>query len=370
LNQADSDARWSNVERILCVRLDGIGDVLMCTPAVRALRACGARRRSVTLLVSRRSAALAGLVADVDEFMTYEAPWMKATAPQACSSESDAAMIRALRERRFDAAVIFTTYTQSPLPAAFLCHLAGIPLRVAHCRENPYQLLSYWIRDSEPEAGIRHEVRRQLDLVACVGATTRDEHLALDIPAGAHQHVREMLMAAGVDTRKRWVLLHPGATAPSRRYAPELFAAAVGEVRRRTGCDVVIAGGEHDAALANEIQNSMRTASVNLVGQLNLAQLSALIAAATVLVANNSAPAHIAAAVRTPVVVLYALTNPQHTPWMVASRVLSHDVPCSGCLRSICPLGHNDCLQRVPPARVADAVCELLQTRKPARNAA
>ncbi len=59
----------------------------------------------------------------------------------------------------FDAAVIFTVYSQNPLPAAFLCYLAGIPLRLAHCRENPYQFLTDWVKDTEPEQNVRHEVR-------------------------------------------------------------------------------------------------------------------------------------------------------------------------------------------------------------------
>jgi ADP-heptose:LPS heptosyltransferase len=79
-----------------------------------------------------------------------------------------------------------------------------------------------------------------------------------------------------------------------------------------------------------------------------------------VLITNNSGPAHLAAAVATPVVDLYALTNPQHTPWLVPARVLNHDVPCRNCLKSVCPQGHHDCLRRVAPERVADAAMELL----------
>jgi ADP-heptose:LPS heptosyltransferase len=82
-----------------------------------------------------------------------------------------------------------------------------------------------------------------------------------------------------------------------------------------------------------------------------------------VLICNNSGPAHIAAALDTPVVVLYALTNPQHTPWQVASRVLNHDVPCRNCLRSVCPQGHHACLLRVEPEAVAHAALELFDAR-------
>jgi ADP-heptose:LPS heptosyltransferase len=92
-----------------------------------------------------------------------------------------------------------------------------------------------------------------------------------------------------------------------------------------------------------------------------VADLAALISRASLLIANNSGPAHIAAATGTPLVDLYALTNPQHTPWRVPHRVLSHDVPCRDCLRSVCPHGHNACLQLIAPIEVADAACELLE---------
>jgi ADP-heptose:LPS heptosyltransferase len=91
-----------------------------------------------------------------------------------------------------------------------------------------------------------------------------------------------------------------------------------------------------------------------------LGQLGAAIAHATVVVSNNSGPAHIAAALGTPLVDLYALTNPQHTPWKVRSEVLFHDVPCRFCYKSVCPQGHHACLEQLEPARVVEAVCRLL----------
>jgi ADP-heptose:LPS heptosyltransferase len=104
----------------------------------------------------------------------------------------------------------------------------------------------------------------------------------------------------------------------------------------------------------------MAVRSRSLAGQLSLAELGALIEAADLVICNNTGPAHIAAAVGTPVVDLYALTNPQHTPWQVESRVLFHDVPCRNCYKSVCPTGGHECLRGVPPERVAAAARELL----------
>jgi ADP-heptose:LPS heptosyltransferase len=97
------------------------------------------------------------------------------------------------------------------------------------------------------------------------------------------------------------------------------------------------------------------------VCRLTLGELAALIEMAPVLISNNTGPVHLAAAVGTPVVDLYALTNPQHTPWQVPNRVLFHDVPCKYCYKSICPEGHQDCLRQVTPDRVVQAARELLE---------
>ena len=215
---------WSGAERVLCVRLDALGDVLMTTPALRALKEALPGRR-ITLLTSPAGAESAALIPSVDEVIIYAAPWMKATSPRA-DSRADHALIRRLHDARFDAAAIFTVYSQNPLPAATLCTLAEVPLRLAHCRENPYQLLTHWVPDPEPEHLLRHEVRRQLDLVRSVGCQISDERMVLEVPSVARMRVLGQLQRLGVDPRSAWVVIHPGATAPSRRYPPEQFALA------------------------------------------------------------------------------------------------------------------------------------------------
>jgi lipopolysaccharide heptosyltransferase II len=347
---------WSQAGNVLCVRLDALGDTLMTTPALRALKESRPGRR-LTLLTSPAGAAAAALVPEVDDAIVYEAPWMKATAPRT-DSRPDLAMIERLRGGGFDAAVVFTVYSQNPLPAAFLCLLADIPRRLAHCRENPYHLLTHWVREEEPEKFVRHEVRRQLDLVASVGCTTRDERLSLCVPEAARRRVGKLLRAAGV--ADRWVVIHPGASAPSRRYPPEGFARAAATLVREHDLGVVFTGTAAEVELVESVRAQMGAPSQSLAGRLNLAELAALIEAAPLLIANNSGPAHVAAAVGTPVVDLYALTNPQHTPWAVPHRVLSYDVPCRNCYRSVCPEGHHDCLRRVPPQAVVAAACHLL----------
>jgi len=229
-----------------------------------------------------------------------------------------------------------------------------------------------WVSDPEPTRCVRHEVQRQLDLVAAVGCATADDRLSLRVPADAWAASAQRLENADVDLGRPWILMHPGATAASRRYPPEHFARAARLLARRYGQQVVFTGTADERSLVDGIRAAMGAPSHSLAGSLTLAELAAVIARAPVLIANNTGPVHMAAALGTPVVDLYALTNPQHTPWRVASRVLSHDVPCKYCYKSVCPERHHDCLRRIAPEAVVRAACELLSEAPrvaPARRA-
>jgi lipopolysaccharide heptosyltransferase II len=375
---AHADARepgashWgADVKQLLCVRLDRLGDVLMTTPAIHALRV-SAPGRHVTLLTSSVGAELAPFLADVDEVIAYDAPW-QGLAPQPDPS-ADMAMVRMLRERRFDAAVVFTVYSQNPLPAAMLCYLAGIPKRLAHCRENPYALLTDWICETEPQGGVRHEAERQLQLVAKIGATSQETRMRFELSSRTRRALTRRLVALGLQPHGPWFVIHPGASAPSRRYPPERFGEVAARLVRLTSLPILLTGGYEERAQIRSVIEAAGPAARgrlhDLSGELDIGELGALIDRACVLIANNSGPVHLASALGTPVVDLYALTNPQHTPWQTEQRVLFHDVDCRWCYRSVCPKGHHACLLGVPAAEVAAAALELAAKRAAAAAAA
>lgn len=366
---------WAQVRRLLCVRLDSLGDVLMTAPALRAAKRSGEQDRHLTLLTSPAGAEAARLLPDVDEVLIYEAPWVKATPPRPSSAE-DHRFIRRLAALELDAAVIFTVYSQTPLPAAMTCWLANIPRRLAHCRVNPYQLLTDSIPDPEPDTLFRHEVRRQLDLVSAVGWRSTDERMQLRIPSKAQARTAERLARHGFTARHarasnggahpfddsgtgHWAVLHPGASASSRRYSPKHYATVLRMLAESHGWRFVLTGTESERALLEQIRKDVPSGVVVLACDLPLGELAALLEQAPLLISNNTGPVHVAAAVGTPVVDLYALTNLQHTPWQVPSRVLFTDVPCRCCYKSICPEGHHRCLDSVPPERVVEAALEL-----------
>jgi lipopolysaccharide heptosyltransferase II len=354
----------ADVKRILCVRLDRLGDILMTTPAIHALRT-SAPGRHITLLTSSVGAMAAPYLRDVDDVIAYDAPWHGLTPPT--SAPADRAMQRRLERGRFDAAVIFTVYSQSALPAAMLCYLAGIPRRLAHCRENPYGLLTDWVCETEPHGGVRHEVERQLALVAKIGATCADTRMRFDVGIRGREALAARLASRGVAPNGPWFVIHPGASAPSRRYPPERFGEVAASLARATSWPILLTGSEDEAPLIRDVMaNAGQAAKArlhDLSGLLNIEEFAALIEGAAVLITNNSGPVHLASALATPVVDLYALTNPQHTPWQTEQRVLFHDVDCRWCYRGVCPQGHHRCLLGVPPDDVAAAALELAAIR-------
>ena len=361
MRQMRTNDSWKEAKNILCIRLDSLGDVLMTTPAIRALKEFNPARK-ITLLTSNAGARVAALIPEISQTVIYNAPWMKATKLRSDSSQEHK-MAAQLRHAGFDAAVIFTVFSQNPLPAALLAYLADIPLRLAYCRENPYQLLTDWAFEADPGPGqqVRHEVRRHLDLVAKVGCHTQDESLSICVPASAERSIRKIVYKCGLDLNAPWVVIHPGASAPSRRYRPDGFARAAYDLIVNHGIQVVFTGSLSERSLVQEIQSQIDAPSISEAGYLKVDQLAALLALAPLLISNNTGPVHIAAAVGTPVIDIYALTNPQHTPWGIPYRLLYHDVPCKFCYKSICPMVHHNCLRLVTPESVVQAALELLE---------
>jgi ADP-heptose:LPS heptosyltransferase len=219
------------------------------------------------------------------------------------------------------------------------------------------------VRDLEPQQLTRHEVQRQLDLVKSIGSVTENIKMSVRCSSAAKKYMCQLIESMNMDFERPWVVIHPGATAPSRRYPGEQFAAAARSLIVKLGCQIIFTGSSDEIPLIETIRAQIGFPTFTLAGDLDLQKLIALISISPLLITNNTGPAHIASAVGTPVVDLYALTNPQHTPWQVPSRILFHDVPCKFCYKSVCPQQHHNCLRLVRPEAVVEAAAELLQER-------
>jgi lipopolysaccharide heptosyltransferase II len=331
--------------------------VLLTIPALRALKQSlpGCR---LAMLTSTSGAQAARLTPEIDAVFRYEAPWMRGSGPSR-PPDAEVQLIEQFRHWGFDAAVIFTRWTQDPLPAAMLCYLGAIPRRLAYTRQNPCRLLTHPITETGPAEDQRHEVRRQLDLVAEVGCRTSDEGLALQISEQVVVEVEGLLRNRGFQEGEPWLVIHPGATAPSRRWPSASFAALARMLVRQHGWRVVFTGAEADRTLVEGIRAAVDAPTESLVGFLGVAHLAGLLSLAPMLISNNTAPVHLAAAVGTPVVDIYALTAPDRTPWSVPHRVVSHEVSCKYCYQSVCSEGHGNCLRQITPEEVVAAVTDL-----------
>jgi ADP-heptose:LPS heptosyltransferase len=371
-------SEWLAARRVLAVRLDNLGDVLVTTPAIRAIKESlpGAE---VTLLASPVGAQVGRLNHTIDDVLVYEAPWMDPWARLPVDSEREQRFIAELRARRFDAAVIFTSFRQSSLPSAYLCYLAAIPLRHAASLDGPGSLLT--TRHKHPER-LMHEVERGLDLVGAIGMGTSDTRLLLEVPDQARTTLALHLPLVGARGRRitgnrlhqpsignPLVVLHPGCSMPARTYPWQQFAEAADLLVERLGATVVITGSEGERELVERIREHMRHSSIGLAGALPFALFCALVEVADLVVTNNTGPMHMAAALQTPVVSLFALTNPpeQWGPWHVPHRLLFHEVPCRICYSRLCPVGH-ECLRLVSPAMVVDAATALLSAEERGRG--
>ncbi len=338
---------------VLVARQDSTGDVLLAGPAVRAV-AAGARR--VTLLCGPRGREAAALLPGVDRVLVAQAPWIDAHAGPV-SRTATVALVAELAARRVDEAIVLTSFHQSPLPLALLLRLAGVPRIAAVSVDFPGSLLDVRHRLDRDV----HEVERGLSLAATLGyrlPSGDDGRLAVRRPRAAERRPLPWPAGAG------YVVVHPGASAPARAWAPGRNAALVRALAGR-GRRVAVTGGAAERILTALVAGPAPPGVADLGGRLDLAGLAEVLAGADAVVVGNTGPAHLAAAVGTPVVSLFAPVVPaaRWRPWKVPHVLLGRqDAACAGTRARACPVPGHPCLDGVPVEEVVAAV-ERLATR-------
>ena len=334
--------------RILVVRPDNIGDVVLLTPALRALRGAAPQAR-IELLASPAGTAVAAMIPELDGLLTVSPTWQQLTAP--ADAVGAAAAVRAERELldrltagHYDVMLVFTSFSQSPWPVAHLGLLAGIGTRVVASREFAGAVATHWVT---PPPDTTHHVDRSLHLLASIGVPLQGRTPSLRVPAAAYAEADTLVAAAlapaagsvgdttpirAVDAttriRRRFALLVPGASCPSRRYPAVRFGAAAAAIAA-AGLPVLVAGTAAEADLVGEVVQAAGSPDVRALPATGLPVFTALAARAAVALTNNSGGLHLADAVGTPVVVTYAGTER-------LGDVAPRAVP-SRCCRSPCP---------------------------------
>ncbi|MFI7031811.1 glycosyltransferase family 9 protein [Microbispora rosea] len=330
----------------LVVRPDNAGDVLLAGPAVRAV-AAGARE--VVMLAGPYGRAAAELLPGVDRVLEWRAPWIDPDRIP-MTSEHAARLVEQVRAVGPDAAVVFTSFHQSALPTALLLRLAGVPRIAAISEDYPGSLLD--VRHVVDESVDLPEPERMLGLARAAGFELPlgdDGRLAVRGPLPDVEHLTGP---------PGYVVVHPGTTAPARAWPAERWAEAV-EALLAAGERVVVTGSPGERALTALVSGP----ALDLGGATTFAELAGVLAGASAVVAANTGPAHLAAAVGTPVVSLFAPVVPaaRWAPYGVPTVVLGdQDAPCRGSRARVCPVPGHPCLATVGGEQVVAAVRRLI----------
>jgi len=340
------------VTRALVVRPDNAGDVLLAGPAVRAVAAAGHR---VSVLAGPHGAAAARLLPGVEDVLVWRCPWIDPE-PAPVDAAEVTALAGTLSRRRFDLALVLTSFHQSPLPTALVLRLAGVPWVGAVSEDYPGSLLDLRHRCDEdlPEA------ERALSLAAAAG---------FRLPDGDDGRLAVRRPLPDMTDRlpdEPFVVLHPGTSVPARAWPAERFAETA-RLLADAGRAVVVTGAPSERALTGYVAAGVAGA-VDLGGRTSLPELASVLEEAAVLVVGNTGPAHLAAAVRTPVVSLFAPTVPaaRWAPYAVPTVLLGdQDAVCRDTRVTRCPFPGHPCLSGVTPEDVVTAVAGLVAAPPP-----
>ena len=351
---ADQASVLSGARRIVVLRLDNAGDVILTGPTLRALRAA-LPDTELVLVASPNGAAAAELLPWIDEVVVWRALWQDASGDLPFDPAREFAFIDRLRIGAPDAALILTSFSQTPFAAAYACYLAGIPIRVGHEGMFGGGVLSHPVRGPAPE----HQADRNLHLLRGIGMTPVADRLEVRVAAGAAEAVGRRLRDASIIPGEP-IVVAPGASCSARRYDPVRFGRAVALLRSRTGRPVVVLGTAEERPLADAVLAAAPDA-LDLVGSTSIVESAAVIASAGVVLCNNSLSLHVADAVGRPIVVTYAGTEREGEwrPRAAPHRLLREETACSPCRLFACPFDGHPCLD-IAPERVADAAVELL----------
>ncbi|MCU0491127.1 MAG: glycosyltransferase family 9 protein [Chloroflexaceae bacterium] len=353
---------WLEATNILAVRLDNTGDVVMLGPALRAVKETTPAAR-ITLLASPGGGLAAPLLPWIDDVLTWRALWQDlGSLPFDPPRERE--LIDMLAARQFDAALIFSSFSQTPHVPGYVCYLAGIPLRAGESKEFGGRVLTTALAPAPDEL---HQAERNLRLVEALGFVARDRRLNISLPAEARAAAPALLVGAGLDPDAPFILLHPGASATARRYPPER-AGDVAALLHQMGWPVLVTGVGREAAAVETVLHHAPMAH-NLLGGTTLAEYAALVERAALVICGNTLPLHLADALGTPVLGLYSGTDyeSQWTPRVARHRLLRRPTPCHPCYLFQCPIG-LPCLA-IPPEEVVAAALELLAAREPLAHA-
>jgi len=310
---------FSDCKNVLVIRPDNMGDLLMSSPAIRALK--NVSNCKITVLCSAKAAPVAGMIAEIDASIVFDLPWLKFETPQ---KENLTDLIDRLKENSFDACVVFNVYSQNPAPCLMLAYLAEIPLRAAYSKENLYGLLTHWLPDDEPFFTIRHQVERDLNLAGFLGGEITNKQISIKEPSVA---IQAQVMSDFELSPAGYFVLHAGVSEKKRQYPKSHWIEIGNMLYEKYHLPIVLTGSKEEKEFNDSLAKQIAGRVLNLAGKLDLAGLAAIIKQAKCMVSVNTGPMHLAVAFQKPLIALYAQSNPQHKPYHTLYSALEYSVP-------------------------------------------
>lgn len=341
-------------KKILVVRTDRIGDVVLTTPVLKVLRD-NYPQSYIAIMVGPAAREIVEDNPYIDEVIVYD------------KDEKDKGLwgfwkfVILLKKRRFDLAIILHTKKRIHLITFF----ADIPKRIGYYSKKFGFLLTDKIEDTRA-LGLKHEVDYCLDIIKKLQIELTHSHPFMPLRKEALEWVDSFLQEQGIRKEDRFACMHPGASCVSKRWLKERFIVLANRLVEEHGFKVIlVASGEDDVAIADEIAKNSRYPVLNLAGKTSLSQLAALLKRSAIFISNDSGPVHIASSVGTPVVSIFGrnqagLSPVRWGPVGAKDKYVHKEVGCSVCLAHNCKIGF-DCLKAITVDDVLKAVDDIVK---------
>lgn len=342
-----------SLQRILVVRTDRIGDVLLSTPVLSVLRE---HRPTgyLSIMVNPYTCEVVDGHPALNEILVDDITGRHR------GIRGFIRLIRDIRIRRFDTIIVL----HPTFRLAVLGFLAGIPLRVGSGYRAYSLLFNHRIYEHRKDAS-QHEVDYNLHLLSGLGMSTSHAKPQITVTEAARHKMTTRLAQWGVLPHESLIVLHPGSGGSARRWPGSSFAALADQLASEADVRVILTGGTTERDLVEEVIRQMKTRPITLVGETTIKELTALLEITRLCVTNSTGPLHLAAAVGTPTVALYCPIIPcspiRWGPYGDGHHVLQPDVPsCPRCIGNACE--YYDCMSMISVDAVFHAAQEILQS--------
>jgi predicted lipopolysaccharide heptosyltransferase III len=328
------------MRNVLIIKLRYIGDVLLATPTLRAIKAAWSDVR-VTMMVNRGTEDVLSGNPDMDEILVLDkgslaAKWR---------------LIAGLRRRRFDTVIDLTDGDRS----AFLSWISGAPVRIGFNDEHRWRGRCY-TQVIQPVPGVQHRIDRDLEALEPLSIQAGSKDPQLWLTREEENSADHLLEQLGVQRSQSMVILQPGARYWFKAWPPDRFTELADRLTSQYGCQVLIGGSYQDIDLAQQIRQKAKSSPVIMAGRTTIKQFAAIAKRSALFVGSDSGAMHIAAAVGTPVVALFGPSNPaEWGPRGGTTEVIYKGLDCRACFHPTCRRGEQNCMKLISVDEVATA---------------